>query len=284
MNLEQLLRHAARRRLEVTGPTAPRTRGFEAGSGAVALGLAGRTLRAMARSGMYDQLAGGFARYAVDAGWVVPHFEKMLYDNAQLARVYLHWWRLTRRAHGGPGRAARRATGWSRRCGTAQGGFAASLDADTPVRDADGQVHGVEGYTYVWTPAQLLDVARRRRTRAWAGGLLRVTPQGTFEHGSSTLQLDRDVWLDPAEGQRWEQVRGTLLAARGAAPAAGPRRQGGRRLERPRDRGPRRDRRAARAARPGRGGRAGGGPAARRPPRGRPCGPGGTGRGCGCAG
>ena len=60
-----------------------------------ALAMAEQTLVAMARGGMYDQLAGGFARYSVDAGWVVPHFEKMLYDNAQLLRVYLHWWRLT---------------------------------------------------------------------------------------------------------------------------------------------------------------------------------------------
>ena len=60
-----------------------------------ALQMAKGTCEAMARGGMYDQLAGGFARYAVDAGWVVPHFEKMLYDNAQLLRVYLHLWRAT---------------------------------------------------------------------------------------------------------------------------------------------------------------------------------------------
>ena len=57
--------------------------------------MAEATLTAMARGGMYDQLGGGFARYSVDADWVVPHFEKMLYDNALLLRVYLHWWRLT---------------------------------------------------------------------------------------------------------------------------------------------------------------------------------------------
>ena len=60
------------------------------------LAMASRTLEAMARSGMYDQLAGGFARYAVDAGWVVPHFEKMLYDNALLLRAYTTWWKVTR--------------------------------------------------------------------------------------------------------------------------------------------------------------------------------------------
>ena len=57
--------------------------------------MAGRTLEAMARGGIYDQIGGGFARYSVDAGWVVPHFEKMLYDNALLLGAYAHWWRRT---------------------------------------------------------------------------------------------------------------------------------------------------------------------------------------------
>jgi uncharacterized protein len=212
MNLEQLLRHAARRRLEAGEDRSA----FEAGSGAVALGLAGRTLHAMARSGMYDQLAGGFARYSVDAGWVVPHFEKMLYDNAQLARVYLHWWRLSGEPSGA--RIALETCDWMMAAlGTPQGGFASSLDADTPVRDADGSVHGVEGFTYVWTPAQLLDVLGTQDA-VWAGALLKVTPQGTFEHGRSTLQLGRDVWQDPQESQRWEQVRARLLQARDRRP------------------------------------------------------------------
>ena len=80
--LEFLLRHHAR-----TGD-------------ADSLAMARATCAAMARGGMYDQLAGGFARYSVDAGWVVPHFEKMLYDNAQLLRVYLHLWRAHRRPAG----------------------------------------------------------------------------------------------------------------------------------------------------------------------------------------
>src|SRR3954469_6534326 len=212
MNLEQLLRHAARRRLEAGEDL----NAFEAGSGAVALGVAGRTLRAMAHGGMYDQLAGGFARYSVDAGWVVPHFEKMLYDNAQLARVYLHWWRLTGEPAGA--RIALETCDWMvAALRTAQGGFASSLDADTPVRDADGSVHGIEGYTYVWTPTQLLDVLGTQDA-AWAGARLKVTPQGTFEHGRSTLQFERDVWLDPQERGRWEEVRARLLAARERRP------------------------------------------------------------------
>src|SRR5436305_709282 len=83
--------------------------------------------------------------------------EEMLYDNAQLARVYLHWWRLTGEPAGA--RIAVETCDWMvAALRTAQGGFASTLDADTTVRDADGCVHGVEGYTYVWTPAQLLDV------------------------------------------------------------------------------------------------------------------------------
>jgi hypothetical protein len=216
-NLEQLLRHAARRRLEVTGPDGDvDVTAFAAGSGGVALAVAERTLRAMASSGMYDQVAGGFARYAVDAAWVVPHFEKMLYDNAQLARVYLHWWRLTGDATGS--RIALETCDWMvAALLTPEGGFASSLDADTPVPGDDGRVHGVEGHTYVWTPAELLDVLGPQDA-AWAAALLRVTPEGTFEHGSSTLQLDRDVWLDPSEAGRWEQVRSALLEARAARP------------------------------------------------------------------
>ena len=122
MNLEFLLRHAAGSGLAGRDRTPARPT------------LAGRTLRAMAHSGMYDQLAGGFARYAVDRAWVVPHFEKMLYDNALLARVYLHWWRLTGEPTGA--RVAEETCEWllCRRCARTEGGFASSLDADTPVR------------------------------------------------------------------------------------------------------------------------------------------------------
>src|SRR6476659_6196584 len=150
MVLEFLLRHHAR-----TG---------EASS----LEMATRTLEAMARSGLYDQLAGGFARYAVDARWVVPHFEKMLYDNALLLRVCTTWWKAT----GSP--LARRiveevAAFTMRELGTAAGGFASSLDADAA---------GVEGLTYAWTPAQLAE-ALGAVDGARAAELFVVTDAGT---------------------------------------------------------------------------------------------------------
>lgn len=165
----------------------------------VALGLATGTCEVMARGGMYDQLAGGFSRYAVDAAWVVPHFEKMLYDNAQLARVYLHWWKA-----GGSELARRTACETAdfilRDLGTADGGFASALDADT---------EGVEGLTYAWTPEQLTEVLGDEDGAA-AALLLSVTEVGTFEHGASTLQLRHD----PVDPQWWSDVRARLLVSR----------------------------------------------------------------------
>jgi uncharacterized protein len=185
MVLELLLRHHA-----VTGDP-------------VALEMVEGTCEAMARGGMYDQLAGGFARYSVDAGWVVPHFEKMLYDNALLLRVYAHWWRAT--AVPLAERVVRETAQFLLRdLRTAEGGFASALDADTA---------GEEGLTYVWTPAQLVDVLGAA-DGAWAADLLAVTEGGTFEHGSSTLQLR----AEPDDVQRWQDVRARLMAARGERP------------------------------------------------------------------
>jgi uncharacterized protein len=166
------------------------------------LEMAVRTLQAMARGGIYDQLAGGFARYSVDQSWVVPHFEKMLYDNAQLLRVYLHWWRLT--AAPLAERVVRESAEFLLRdLGTPEGGFASALDADTD---------GVEGLTYAWTPAQLHDVLGERADVA--AGLFAVTAAGTFEGGASTLQLPRD----PVDAQQYQQVRALLLASRMTRP------------------------------------------------------------------
>ncbi|HEY3925931.1 MAG TPA: thioredoxin domain-containing protein [Acidothermaceae bacterium] len=174
-----------------------------------ALEMVSETCTAMARGGMYDQLAGGFARYSVDNAWLVPHFEKMLYDNAQLVRIYAHWWRAT----GSP--LARRiaietAQFMIDELRTPEGGFASALDADT---------NGVEGLTYVWTRGQLLDVLGIDDA-PWAADLLVVTVNGTFEHGSSVLQLPVDAAELDDEG-RWSRIRATLLDARRERPQPG---------------------------------------------------------------
>ena len=161
-----------------------------------------RAAEAMARGGIYDQLAGGFARYSVDAQWVVPHFEKMLYDNAQLLRVYAHWARRTRDP------LARRITGGTARFMLDElrvdGMFVSSLDADAA---------GEEGLTYVWTPNQLREVLGDDDGR-WAAEVFGVTSEGTFERGASVLQ----VRVDPQDSARFERVRVALLAARSLRP------------------------------------------------------------------
>jgi uncharacterized protein YyaL (SSP411 family) len=149
----------------------------------------------MARGGIYDQLAGGFARYSVDATWVVPHFEKMLYDNALLLRMYAHVWRAT----GDPlaRRVAAETAGFLLRdLRTAEGGFASSLDADAA---------GEEGSTYVWTPDEV---------GSYAVELFGVTEAGTFEGGRSVLQLPRD----PDDPERFAAERSRLLAIRDGRP------------------------------------------------------------------
>jgi uncharacterized protein YyaL (SSP411 family) len=167
--------------------------------GPEATDMAGRTLARMAAGGIHDQLAGGFARYGVDRAWVVPHFEKMLYDNAQLLSVYAHW----SAANEDPD-AARVARGIAdfllAELGTDEGAFASALDADSA---------GEEGTFYVWTPAQLVDVLGPE-DGPWAAELLTVTEGGTFEDGTSTLQLRSP----PDDRERWESCRLRLLEAR----------------------------------------------------------------------
>ena len=189
-------------------------RNYERTGSAAALQAVVRTGNAMARGGIYDQLAGGFARYSVDNAWVVPHFEKMLYDNALLLRAYAHWARRT----GDP--LARRVAAQTARFLLDELGeadmFTSSLDAD-----ADGR----EGSTYVWTPDQLTEVLGADDGR-WAAEVFAVTPSGTFEHGTSVLQAPASGWgslplageyplpADPGDPQRAERVRTALLAAR----------------------------------------------------------------------
>ncbi|WP_327325738.1 thioredoxin domain-containing protein [Streptomyces sp. NBC_01210] len=165
-----------------------------------ALQMAADTCEAMARGGMYDQLGGGFARYSVDREWVVPHFEKMLYDNALLCRVYAHLWRATgselaRRV------ALETADFMVRELRTAEGGFASALDADSD----DGTGKHVEGAFYVWTPEQLREVLGGEDGRR-AAEFFGVTEEGTFEEGASVLQLP--------DGEADAEIRERLLAAR----------------------------------------------------------------------
>ncbi|CDR07160.1 thioredoxin domain-containing protein [Streptomyces iranensis] len=188
MALEFLLRHHAR-----TGSEG-------------ALQMVSATCEAMARGGIYDQLGGGFARYSVDATWTVPHFEKMLYDNALLCRVYAHLWRATgsdlaRRV------ALETADFMVRELRTAQGGFASALDADSD----DGTGRHVEGAYYVWTPERLGEVLGEADAEL-AAGYFGVTREGTFEHGASVLQLPDGERLTDAA--RVSSVRERLLAAR----------------------------------------------------------------------
>jgi hypothetical protein len=161
MNLEFLLRHYAR-----TGDDS-------------ALTMVTFTLRKMARGGMYDQLGGGFHRYSVDAIWLVPHFEKMLYDNAQLSRVYLHAWQIT----GDPffRRIAEEIYDYILREMTdPEGGFYSTTDADS---------EGEEGKFFVWSKDELFEVLgddARVAVEYWG-----VTTRGNFE-GQNILYVPND--------------------------------------------------------------------------------------------
>jgi uncharacterized protein len=143
------------------------------GETTIALG----TLRAMAAGGIYDHIGGGFARYSVDAAWRVPHFEKMLYDNALLARAYLHGWQVS-----GEPRMVEvccETLDWVLRELTGpEGGFYSALDADS---------EGEEGRYYTWTAAQLRD-ALEAPLADQAVGYFGVTEGGNFERGLNVLQ------------------------------------------------------------------------------------------------
>ncbi|MDQ1048214.1 thioredoxin domain-containing protein [Streptomyces sp. V4I2] len=178
-----------------------------------ALQMAQDTCERMARGGIYDQLGGGFARYSVDRDWIVPHFEKMLYDNALLCRVYAHLWRATgselaRRV------ALETADFMVRELRTDQGGFSSALDADSD----DGTGKHVEGAYYVWTPEQLRE-ALGDEDAELAVQYFGVTEEGSFEHGSSVLQLpQQDTFFD---AERIASVRERLLHKRSERSAPG---------------------------------------------------------------
>jgi uncharacterized protein len=172
------------------------------------------TLRAMARGGLCDQLGGGFHRYSVDASWTVPHFEKMLYDNALLARAYLHGYRLSGDEE--LARVCRATLDWAlREMRGPEGGFYSALDADS---------EGVEGRFYVWRVGELEEVLGEDADAAvrWLG----VSEAGNFvdphhpEPGLNVL-TDRGGDTQP-DGMGWpdaatrERIRARLLEARAA--------------------------------------------------------------------
>ena len=139
----------------------------DAGPGALEMAL--HTLRRMAQGGLYDQLGGGFSRYSVDERWLVPHFEKMLYDNAQLVRTYLHAYQLTGEALFE--RIARETLAYlSREMLNAEGGFTSAQDADS---------EGVEGQFFLWTVEQARE-ALGEEDAALFNDYYGVTPHGNF--------------------------------------------------------------------------------------------------------
>jgi uncharacterized protein YyaL (SSP411 family) len=166
--------------------------------------MALQTLHAMARGGIHDLLGGGFARYSVDATWTVPHFEKMLYDNALLARVYLHGWRLS----GEPRlqEVCRDTLDWAlREMRGPEGGFYSALDADS---------EGVEGRFYVWTLAELRDVLGEDADAAiaWFG----ASEEGNFvdpHHPAPGLNVLEDKGQRPDEVAQ-ARIRSRLLEVR----------------------------------------------------------------------
>jgi uncharacterized protein YyaL (SSP411 family) len=159
--------------------------------------MTAHTLYAMASGGMYDQVGGGFARYSVDSAWLVPHFEKMLYDNALLARAYLHGWQVT---GDGPFRdVCTQTLDWAiRELRGPEGGFMSALDADS---------EGVEGKFYVWTPEQLRDALGDDDLYQQAVTYFGVTDAGNFE-GQNILTRSA-----PAPS-RLDEIRERLYAVR----------------------------------------------------------------------
>ena len=158
-----------------------------------------QTLDAMAAGGIYDQLGGGFSRYSVDAGWLVPHFEKMLYDNALLARCYLHGWQVL--GHERYLRVCTETLDWAlREMRGPEGGFFSALDADS---------EGEEGRFYVWSRSEIEDLLGDRAGEVISH--LGVTEDGNFE-GSNVLHLPGGAASRPPEG--FERDRALLYEAR----------------------------------------------------------------------
>ncbi|WP_224335843.1 thioredoxin domain-containing protein [Haloprofundus halobius] len=148
-----------------------------------ALGVVTETLDAMASGGLYDHVGGGFHRYATDREWTVPHFEKMLYDNAELPRVYLDAYRLTGRPRYAT--VAQETLAFVERELThKKGGFYSTLDA---------QSEGEEGKFYVWTPDSVREAVDDETTGDLVCDRYGVTKSGNFEHGTTVLTLAESV-------------------------------------------------------------------------------------------
>ena len=170
-----------------------------------ALEIAANSFRAMSRGGIYDQVGGGFARYAVDAQWLVPHFEKMLYDNALLLRFGTHLWQATRDPD--VRRVVEETVDWvAREMTSPAGGFYASLDADS---------EGEEGLFYLWTEDELHEILGPElasRAIAYFG----VSKTGNFE-GRNILHVPNDPKVVASrEGVPIEQLREEINTIRQA--------------------------------------------------------------------
>ncbi|MCH8539971.1 MAG: thioredoxin domain-containing protein [Opitutales bacterium] len=158
------------------------------------------TLKGMAHGGLYDQVGGGFTRYSVDRFWLIPHFEKMLYDNGLLLSLYVRGYQRYRRPLYRA--VAEETVGWMLREMDAPSGlFHASLDADS---------EGKEGIFYTWTPAEVQAVLGEEEGRAFCRAY-NITEEGNFEEGRSNPAL---VEPDFASREKWSEARGKLLAAR----------------------------------------------------------------------
>ena len=185
MNLEFLLRQYKR-----TGDSGP-------------LAIVDLTLEKMAAGGIYDQVGGGFHRYSVDDVWLVPHFEKMLYDNAQLAHVYLAAYQVTRNPI--YRRVVEETLDYIRREMTSpEGGFYSSQDADS---------EGIEGKFYVWSPDEIAAVLGDEDARLF-NLLFGVTHKGNFE-GHNILHLPRPLdTVAQAAGVPVERLEGIAATGR----------------------------------------------------------------------
>jgi uncharacterized protein YyaL (SSP411 family) len=169
-----------------------------------ALDMATHALRSMANGGIRDHLGGGFHRYATDDRWAIPHFEKMLYDNALLALSYLHGWQITRDPE------LRRVTETTldfllREMRQPEGGFASALDADSG---------GIEGGSYLWTDAEIREALKDERSFDLFVTAYGVSNQGNFEGRNILHRVTSDTTLAEAFGLSREAVSASLESAR----------------------------------------------------------------------